>query len=70
MSNVLNQLDVITEEQFCELLHITRETAKAWRYRRQAPRHSKVGNEIFYQVEDVKKFIVSKSEHEDSRSYL
>lgn len=57
----LAQMKMITEADFCELLHITPKTAAAWRYRGLSPSFSKVGNTVFYAVSDVETFIRSRT---------
>lgn len=58
---LLEQMQLITESEFCELMAIEPATAAAWRYRGLSPAFSKVGNTIFYSVSDVEVFIREKS---------
>lgn len=67
---IMKQMGMITEDEFIKLLGITKETVAGWRYRRKAPPFSKVGNQIFYSIEDVKKFIAERMNTESAEGIL
>lgn len=69
-NELLTQMGYITREDFCTLFDIKISTEEAWRYRGICPPHYKVGKEIFYALEDAKRFMESRVRNRYAKDYI
>ena len=57
VSELRDQLDLITSDEFAATLGITEQTLAGWRCNKQGPTFTKLGKTVFYLREDLKVWI-------------